>query len=102
VLISVTEGEDKPLKYPTIFNSADVAVVTKMDLAPAVEFDWHAAYGNIQAVRPGMQVLKLSAKSGDGMQEYLGFLTERLNEVRTNERTNERTTAAAPMENLAR
>ena len=102
VLISVTEGEDKPLKYPTIFNSADVAVVTKMDLAPAVEFDWHAAYGNIQAVRPGMQVLKLSAKSGDGMQEYLGFLTERLNEVRTNERTKERTTAAAPMENLAR
>jgi len=102
VLISVTEGEDKPLKYPTIFNSADVAVVTKMDLAPAVEFDWHAAYGNIQAVRPGMQVLKLSAKSGDGMQEYLGFLTERLNEVRTNERMNERTTAAAPMENLAR
>src|SRR6202451_2994398 len=41
VLISVTEGEDKPLKYPTIFNSADVAVVTKMDLAAAVEFDWH-------------------------------------------------------------
>jgi len=102
VLISVTEGEDKPLKYPTIFNSADVAVVTKMDLAPAVEFDWHAAYGNIQAVRPGMQVLKLSAKSGDGMDEYLGFLTERLHELRTNERTNERTTAAAPMENLAR
>ena len=53
VLISVTEGEDKPLKYPTIFNSADVAVVTKMDLAPAVEFDWDTAYGNIQAVRPG-------------------------------------------------
>src|SRR5208283_5311755 len=48
VLISVTEGEDKPLKYPTIFNSADVAVVTKMDLASAVEFDWQTAYGNIQ------------------------------------------------------
>ncbi len=75
VLISVTEGEDKPLKYPTIFNSADVAVVTKMDLAKAVDFDWHAAYGNIQAVRPGMRVLKLSAKSGEGMGEYLDFLT---------------------------
>src|SRR5271157_3469510 len=75
VLISVTEGEDKPLKYPTIFNSADVAVVTKMDLAPAVEFDWDSAYGNIQAVRPGMQVLRLSAKTGDGMDEYLSFLT---------------------------
>ena len=82
VLISVTEGEDKPLKYPTIFNSADVAVVTKMDLAAAVEFDWHSAYGNIQAVRPGMQVLRLSAKSGDGMEEYLDFLTARRNELR--------------------
>jgi len=82
VLISVTEGEDKPLKYPTIFNSADVAVVTKMDLANAVEFDWDTAYGNIQAVRPGMQVLKLSAKTGAGMHEYLSFLTARLAEAR--------------------
>ena len=56
VLISVTEGEDKPLKYPTIFNSADVAVVTKIDLAEAVEFSWEAAFNKIQAVRPGMPV----------------------------------------------
>ena len=82
VLISVTEGEDKPLKYPTIFNSADVAVVTKMDLAGAVEFDWNAAYGNIQAVRPGMKVFKVSAKTGDGMDEYMNFLTSRLGELR--------------------
>ncbi len=82
VLISVTEGEDKPLKYPTIFNSADVAVVTKMDLAPAVEFDWDSAYRNIQAVRPGMQVLRVSAKTGDGMDEYLDVLTARLDELR--------------------
>jgi hydrogenase nickel incorporation protein HypB len=82
VLISVTEGEDKPLKYPTIFNSADLAVVTKMDLAEAVEFDWHSAYSNIQAVRPGMQVLKVSAKTADGMEEYLNFLRARLNELR--------------------
>jgi hydrogenase nickel incorporation protein HypB len=83
VLISVTEGEDKPLKYPTIFNSADVAVVTKMDLAVAVDFDWHAAYGNIQRVRPGMPVLKLSAKSGEGMEEYLDLLAARRAESRT-------------------
>ncbi len=82
VLISVTEGEDKPLKYPTIFNSADVAVVTKMDLAGAVEFDWHSAHGNIQAVRPGMAVFKLSAKTGDGMDEYLSFLAARLARLR--------------------
>jgi hydrogenase nickel incorporation protein HypB len=75
VLISVTEGEDKPLKYPTIFNSADVAIITKVDLAEAVEFDWPAACGNIQAVRPGMEVLKVSAKTGIGMEKYLEFLT---------------------------
>jgi len=82
VLISVTEGEDKPLKYPTIFNSADVAVITKMDLAAAVDFDWQSAYGNIQAVRPGMQVLRVSTKTGEGMDEYLGFLRARLDELR--------------------
>jgi hydrogenase nickel incorporation protein HypB len=82
VLISVTEGEDKPLKYPTIFNSADVAIVTKADLAAAVEFDWVTAHGNIQAVRPGMHVFKLSAKTGEGMDEYLQFLVTHLIELR--------------------
>jgi hydrogenase nickel incorporation protein HypB len=77
VLLSVTEGEDKPLKYPTIFNSADVAVITKSDLATAVEFDEAAARRNILAVRPAMQVFKLSAKTGDGMTEYLEFLESR-------------------------
>jgi hydrogenase nickel incorporation protein HypB len=78
VLMSVTEGEDKPLKYPTIFNSADVAVLTKMDLAPAVEFDESVALANIQAVRPGMQVFKVSSKTGAGMGEFLEFLRSRL------------------------
>ena len=77
VLISVTEGEDKPLKYPTIFNSADVAVVTKIDLAKAVEFDWETSYRNIQAVRPGMEVLRASAKTGEGMPTYLELLEQR-------------------------
>jgi hydrogenase nickel incorporation protein HypB len=74
VLLSVTEGEDKPLKYPTIFNSADVALVTKMDLAAAVEFDWPAAQSNIQRVRPGMRVMRVSAKTGEGMDSWLEFL----------------------------
>jgi hydrogenase nickel incorporation protein HypB len=82
VLISVTEGEDKPLKYPSIFNSADISIVTKMDLAEAVEFDWDAAYNNIQAVRPGMPVFQVSAKRGEGMEEFLGFLATRLLELR--------------------
>jgi hydrogenase nickel incorporation protein HypB len=73
VLWSVTEGEDKPLKYPTIFNSADVAVITKMDLADAVEFDEPFAVGNIHAVRPGMAIFKVSAKNGFGMEGFLDY-----------------------------
>ena len=74
VLLSVTEGEDKPLKYPTIFNTADVAVITKIDLAEAVEFDAEAAHDNIQRVRPGMRVFEVSAKSGQGIEAWLQFL----------------------------
>ena len=74
VLMSVTEGEDKPLKYPTIFNTADVAVITKMDLAEAVEFDLQTARANIQTVRPGMKTLELSAKTGEGMDDFLSFV----------------------------
>jgi hydrogenase nickel incorporation protein HypB len=72
-----TEGEDEPLKYPTIFNTADVAVITKMDLAAAVEFDAAAAHRNIQAVRPGMQVFEASAKTGEGMASWLSYLSSR-------------------------
>lgn len=87
VLMSVTEGEDKPLKYPTIFNSADIAVVTKNDLSSAVEFDWNAAEKSIQSVRPGMKVFRLSAKTGEGMSEYLEFLSRQLAEQRAVART---------------
>ena len=82
VLMSVTEGEDKPLKYPTIFNSADVALITKIDLATAVEFDAAAANRNIQAVRPGMSILDVSVKSGAGMDEFLDFLRSRRADAR--------------------
>jgi hydrogenase nickel incorporation protein HypB len=78
VLLSVTEGEDKPLKYPTIFNTADLAVLTKMDLAEAVEFDLSAARENIQRVRPGMPLLEVSSKNGAGMEEWLQFLVSML------------------------
>ncbi|HVI80848.1 MAG TPA: hydrogenase nickel incorporation protein HypB [Candidatus Acidoferrum sp.] len=78
VLMSVTEGEDKPLKYPTIFNSADVAVITKNELATVVEFDWEAARKSIESVRPGMRIFRLSAKTGEGMHEYLDFLSQQL------------------------
>lgn len=75
-LLSVTEGEDKPLKYPTLFNSADAAVVTKMDIAEAVGFDRDAALRNINEIRPGMRIFETSAKGGAGMAEWLGYLQE--------------------------
>jgi len=78
VLMSVTEGEDKPLKYPTIFNTADVCVITKMDLAAAVEFDLESARENIHAVRPGMRIMELSVKSGQGLEDYMAFLDSKL------------------------
>ena len=80
VLMSVTEGEDKPLKYPTIFNSADVVLITKIDLNAAVEFDSAAASHSIQSVRPGIAVLNVSVKHAVGMEEFLQFLQVRRNE----------------------
>ncbi len=71
VLLSVTEGEDKPLKYPTIFNSADLAVITKIDLADAVGFDRAEMHRNIHEVRPGMEILETSARTGLGMDAWL-------------------------------
>jgi hydrogenase nickel incorporation protein HypB len=81
VLLSVTEGEDKPLKYPTIFNSANAAVITKIDLAEAVEFNEESVKANIRAVRPGMRHFVVSAKTGAGLQEYLQFLAVRFAEL---------------------
>ena len=82
VLLSATEGEDKPLKYPTIFNSSDVAVITKMDLAAAADFDIAAARRNIESVRPGMQIFEVSAKTGAGMQDVFDLLRTQLDHSR--------------------
>jgi hydrogenase nickel incorporation protein HypB len=76
-LLSVTEGEDKPLKYPGLFNTADVAAITKIDLAEACDFDRSQALANIAAVRPGMRVFDVSAKTGAGLDEWLAYLAER-------------------------
>ncbi len=76
VLHAVTEGEDKPLKYPTIFNSSDVAMITKIDLAEVCEFDRDACYENIRSVRPGIPILESSAKRGIGFDEWMDYLEE--------------------------
>jgi len=74
VLFSVTEGEDKPAKYPTIVNSADLAIVTKVDLAEAVEFAPHRFHDALHAVRPDLPVLFVSARTGEGMAEWIDHL----------------------------
>jgi len=76
-LLSVTEGEDKPLKYPGLFNTADLAVITKIDLAEACEFDRGLARANLEAVRPGLPILETSAKTGQGLDAWLAELAER-------------------------
>ncbi|MGN6504784.1 MAG: hydrogenase nickel incorporation protein HypB [Tepidisphaeraceae bacterium] len=78
VLLSTTEGADKPLKYPTIFNTADLAVITKIDLAAAVEFERAEALAAIESVRPGMRVLETSSKTADGLKPWMDELGERL------------------------
>jgi hydrogenase nickel incorporation protein HypB len=77
VLLSVTEGEDKPLKYPPIFNTADAAISTKVDLAAAVEFDRDLIRLNLEQVRPGMTVLEVSTRTGHGFSDWLQFLHQK-------------------------
>jgi len=75
-MLSVTEGEDKPLKYPGLFNSADAAVITKIDLAIPCGFDRDLALKNINEIRPGIRVFETSAKTGAGMVAWLDYLAE--------------------------
>mgnify|MGYP006268409795 CR=1 FL=1 len=73
-LLSVTEGEDKPAKYPQLFHSADVVVLTKVDIAAAVEWDRDAALAAIRSVNPTAPVLETSARTGAGVSELLHLL----------------------------
>ncbi|MBY0502445.1 MAG: hydrogenase nickel incorporation protein HypB [Bryobacteraceae bacterium] len=75
VLLSATEGEDKPLKYPKLFHTADVVVFTKMDLAGPCEFDEATAERNVHAIRPDVAIWKTSARKGDGLAEFCEYLT---------------------------
>ena len=74
VLLSVTEGEDKPLKYPVIFRNADLVLVTKTDLAAAVGFDREKALASIRQTAPRAQILEVSAKTGAGCDAWLAWL----------------------------
>lgn len=77
VLLSVTEGEDKPLKYPSIFFKSELLVITKTDLLPYVPFSIAAAETNARRVHPEMEIVRVSCTSGDGLQEWLTWLQQR-------------------------
>ncbi len=77
VLWSVTEGEDKPLKYPPLFHSAHAILITKTDLAPAVEFRPEVLRANLRRVNPGAAVLEVSARAGAGLDAWCDYLLER-------------------------
>lgn len=86
VLLSVTEGEDKPLKYPSIFSKSELMVLTKTDLLPYVPFNADAAIANARRVHPEMEIVKVSCLAGDGLREWMDWLEHRrerfLSEIR--------------------
>ncbi len=78
VLLSVTEGEDKPLKYPVMFKTADVVIVNKMDIAEVVGFDRDTAISNIHCMVPRATIFEVSARTGQGMEAWYQFLEKRI------------------------
>ena len=80
MLIATTEGEDKPLKYPTLISTCDVVVINKMDIAEAVECDVALLERNIHEIRPGALIFKTSAKKGAGLDAWVAFLKEKFTE----------------------
>ena len=82
VLFSITEGEEKPVKYPHMFGTADLVILNKIDLAPYLDFAIDKAVANVRAVNPAAQILKLSARTGEGMAAWRDWLRQRLREAR--------------------
>lgn len=74
VILSVTEGEDKPLKYPDMFHASDMMILTKTDLLPHLDFDVEACIANARRINPRIKVLKLSARTGEGLEGWLGWI----------------------------
>lgn len=75
-LLSTTEGEDKPIKYPTLFSNAPVAVLTKMDLEPHLDWNASECRSALRQVRPGVFIFEVSAKTGLGMDAWLDYLAK--------------------------
>jgi hydrogenase nickel incorporation protein HypB len=82
VVLSVTEGDDKPLKYPATFVRSELVIVNKIDLLPYVSFDISRARDNARRVHPGIDILEVSCTTGQGINEWLGWIDKRLDAVR--------------------
>lgn len=85
VILSVTEGEDKPLKYPSIFFKSELMILSKVDLLPYVPFDAELAKQNARTVHPGMEIKEVSCKTGQGLQEWISWLEAKLEAVKAGE-----------------
>ncbi len=77
VMLSVTEGEDKPLKYPSIFAKSELCIINKLDLLPYVSFDLQQAKANARKVHPDMEIIETSCTTQAGLQQWLGWLEHR-------------------------
>ena len=76
MVFSITEGEDKPLKYPVMFRSVEIVVVNKMDLAPYLNFDMASFRGYLKQVNPGVKVVEVSAEKGQGIDAWIQWLQQ--------------------------
>lgn len=94
-ILSVTEGEDKPLKYPHMFRAAGLMIINKTDLLPYVEFDVDRCIANAREVNPGIDVLTLSATSGDGLDAWYDWIERKRNSGAPGEPSVERGSAGA-------
>lgn len=81
-LLSITEGEDKPLKYPIMFQEADCLIITKLDLAPYLEIDLQRLEANVRSMNPDVTIIALSAQTGEGLEEWLNWLKSQVNRPR--------------------
>jgi hydrogenase nickel incorporation protein HypB len=81
MVFSVTEGEEKPLKYPVMFRAVDVVVVNKVDLLPHLDFDLEAFLANVTSVNPSVRIIMTSARSGEGVDEWCDWLSAQSSDV---------------------
>ena len=80
MIISVTEGDDKPLKYPLIFHESRLLLINKMDLLPHVDFDVEKTRKESLKINPNLEIIEISCKTGDGLSTWFGWLKDKVNE----------------------